>query len=226
MSGAMTVNRRMRAAVVALVVALAALCPTGAGAIGAPLRLVALGDSLTAGLGLAPAEAFPARLEAALRERGHDVSVINAGVSGDTSAGGLARLDWSLGGDADGVIVELGANDALRGISPAQTRDNLDRLLAKLDERGVGVLLAGMLAPRNLGGDYAREFDAIFPDLAERHDVVFYPFFLDGVAMVRELNGDDGMHPSGAGVEVIVERILPSVEGLLARIEGGEGTGD
>jgi acyl-CoA thioesterase-1 len=221
----MTVNRRMRAAVLALVVAIAVLCPAGAGAIGAPLRLVALGDSLTAGLGLAPEKAFPARLEAALRKRGHDVSVINAGVSGDTSAGGLARLDWSLG-DADGVIVELGANDALRGISPTQTRDNLDRLLAQLDERGVGVLLAGMLAPRNLGDEYAREFDAIFPDLAERYDVVFYPFFLDGVAMVRDLNGDDGMHPSGAGVEVIVERILPSVEALLARIESDQGAGD
>ena len=170
-----------------------------------------LGDSLTAGYGLASRDALPARLEAALRARGLDARVIDAGVSGDTTAGGLARLDWALADRPHAVIVALGANDALRAIDPAVARSNLDRLLAALSERSLPTLLAGMLAPRNLGPDYGARFDAIYPDLAERHGALLYPFLLDGVATVAELNQADGLHPNEAGVEVIVERILPSV---------------
>ena len=175
------------------------------------LRILMLGDSLTAGYGLASRDALPARLEAALRDRGLDARVIDAGVSGDTTAGGLARLDWALAGQPHAVIVALGANDALRAIDPAVARSNLDRLLAALSERSLPVLLAGMLAPRNLGPEYGARFDAIYPELAERHGALLYPFLLDGVATVTELNQADGLHPNEAGVEVIVERILPSV---------------
>ena len=175
------------------------------------LRILMLGDSLTAGYGLASRDALPARLEATLRGRGLDVQVIDAGVSGDTTAGGLARLEWALADRPHAVIVALGANDALRAIDPAVARSNLDRLLAALYERGLPVLLAGMLAPRNLGADYAARFDAIYPELAERHDALLYPFLLDGVATVAALNQADGLHPNAAGVEVIVERMLPSV---------------
>ena len=180
---------------------------TGAG----DLRILMLGDSLTAGYGLASRDALPARLEATLRGRGLDVQVIDAGVSGDTTTGGLARLEWALADRPHAVIVALGANDALRAIDPAVARSNLDRLLAALAGRGLPVLLAGMLAPRNLGTDYAARFDAIYPELAERHDVHLYPFLLDGVATVAALNQADGLHPNAAGVEVIVERMLPSV---------------
>lgn len=182
------------------------------------IRIVALGDSLTAGLGLAADEAFPARLEARLKERGHDVEVINAGVSGDTTRGGLERLDWSVPEGAHAVIVELGANDALRGLDPRSTRQNLDRIIGRLKERGVGVLVAGMLAPPSLGQDYAAAFEPIFGELAERHGVLLYPFFLDGVAARRDLNQADGMHPNAAGVEVIVERIIGPVEELIALV--------
>lgn len=182
---------------------------------GGALRILMLGDSLTAGFGLASAEALPVRLEAALRARGLDVRVINAGVSGDTSAGGLARLDWALADRPHAVIVALGANDALRVIDPAHTRANLDRLLGALAERDLPVLLAGMLAPRNLGPEFGEEFDAIYPDLADRHRVLLYPFLLDGVATVPEFNQDDGLHPNSAGVEVIVKRMVPSVRCLV-----------
>ena len=175
------------------------------------LRILMLGDSLTAGYGLASAEALPVRLEAALRGRGLDVRVINAGVSGDTTAGGLARLDWALADRPHAVILALGANDALRVIDPAHTRSNLDRLLGALAERRLPVLLAGMLAPRNLGPEFGARFDPIYPELAERHGVLLYPFLLDGVATVARFNQDDGLHPTAAGVEVIVERMLPSV---------------
>lgn len=181
------------------------------------LRILMLGDSLTAGYGLASRDGLPARLEAALRERGLDVRVIDAGVSGDTTAGGLARLDWALADRPHAVIVALGANDALRAIDPAVAHSNLDRLLAMLSERRLPVLLAGMLAPRNLGPEYGTHFDAIYPELAERHDVLLYPFLLDGVATVSALNQADGLHPNAAGVEVIVERILPSVLCLAGR---------
>ena len=181
------------------------------------LRILMLGDSLTAGYGLASRDALPARLEAALRDRGLDARVIDAGVSGDTTAGGLARLDWALADRPHAVIVALGANDALRAVDPAVARSNLDRLLAALSERSLPVLLAGMLAPRNLGPEYGARFDAIYPELAERHGVLLYPFLLDGVATVAALNQADGLHPNEAGVEVIVERILPSALCLASR---------
>jgi len=181
------------------------------------LKIVAFGDSLTAGLGLPAGAAFPARLEAALKAKGHAVTIVNAGVSGDTASGGLGRLDWSVPDDTDAVILELGANDALRGVDPKTTKAALDAILGKLDARHVPVLLAGMAAPRNMGADYVRAFDAIYPALASTHRVVFYPFFLEGVATDPKLNQGDGLHPTAAGVDVIVARILPSVEALIAR---------
>lgn len=184
---------------------------------GSPIHLLVVGDSLTAGYGLAEADSFPARLEDALRAAGHDVEVVNAGVSGDTTAGGLSRIEWLLGEDPDAVIVELGANDGLRGIDPAETKRNLDTILSRLDEAGLPVLLAGMRAPPNFGSDYQQAFDAIYPRLAERHGAILYPFFLAGVATEPALNQDDAKHPNEAGVRVIVERILPYVERLLAR---------
>lgn len=184
------------------------------------VRIVALGDSLTAGYGLEAQDSFPAVLEAELKSRGHDVEVVNAGVSGDTTRGGLERLDWAIGDDADAVIVELGANDALRGIEPGATRDNLDAIVGRLVERDIPVLLAGMQAPPNLGDNYAAEFNAIFPDLAETHGVLLYPFFLEGVAAERELNQSDGMHPSEAGVREIVDRMIEPVEALIAEAAG------
>ncbi len=181
----------------------------------APVSVVAFGDSLTAGYGVGPGESFPEQLEAALQARGHDVTVANAGVSGDTASDGLARLEWSVPADADIVIVELGANDALRGLDPAVTRRALSAILAKLKERGHTVLLAGMLAPRNLGDRYAAEFDRMYPELAARFSVPLYPFFLEGVAGNSRLNQGDGLHPTGAGLARIVEAILPNVEKLV-----------
>jgi acyl-CoA thioesterase-1 len=189
-----------------------------------PVKIVALGDSLTAGFGLAREAAFPARLEAALRAKGFAVEIANAGVSGDTPSGGLARLDWSVPEGTDAVILELGANDALRGLDPKVTRAALDAILRRLGERRIAVLLAGMRAPPNMGSDYGRAFDAIFPDLAAAHDVVFYPFFLDGVAAERVLNQGDGMHPTAAGIDAIVERILPKAEELIARVKAKRGS--
>jgi acyl-CoA thioesterase-1 len=182
-----------------------------------PLKIVALGDSLTAGFGLPAQAAFPARLAVALKAMGEAVTIANAGVSGDTAADGLDRLDWSVPNGTDAVILELGANDALRGIDPKVTKAALDKILAKLAARHIPVLLAGMQAPRNMGVDYVRAFDAIFPALAATHPVVFYPFFLDGVATDPKLNQADGLHPNPAGVAIIVKRILPSVEELVAR---------
>jgi acyl-CoA thioesterase-1 len=181
------------------------------------LTLLALGDSLTAGYGLQPSDAFPVKLEAALRAKGHDVTVINAGVAGDTSLDGASRLDWALSDEVDAVIVEFGANDALRGLPVPQAEQALDQLLGKLAERNLPVLLAGMRAPPNLGPEYQAAFDGMYPRLAERHGALLYPFFLDGVAAEVKLNQADGMHPSPAGVDVIVERILPDVERLLER---------
>lgn len=182
------------------------------------VTILAFGDSLTAGLGVDPQSAFPAKLEEALKARGHDVRVINAGVSGDTAAAGRDRLDWVLTDDIDAVIVELGANDALRGIAPAETRTALTAILETLKQRNLPVLLAGMLAPRNLGPDYAAAYDPIFPDLAKTYGAIYYPFFLDGVATQPALNQADGIHPNPAGVTEIVTRITPSVEELLARV--------
>jgi acyl-CoA thioesterase-1 len=180
-------------------------------------RLVVLGDSLTAGYGLPKNQAFPARLQAALTAQGLDIEVVDAGVSGDTSAGGLARLDWAIGNSPpDYAIVELGANDGLRGLPPRAMQDNLDAIITRLKARNIRVLLAGMRAPRNLGREYAEEFDAVFVQLAKKHDVPLYPFFLDGVATNPDLNQGDGLHPNAAGVDAIVERILPFVKKLVA----------
>ncbi|MBH62075.1 MAG: arylesterase [Alphaproteobacteria bacterium] len=179
------------------------------------LVVVAFGDSLTAGYGLPASDAFPVRLETALRKAGVRVRVINSGVSGETTAGGRARLDWVLSDMPDAVIVELGANDALRGIDPAEAAGNLNAILEKLKKRNVRVLLAGMLAPPNLGERYAKTFNSIYPDLAAAHDVMLYPFFLDGVAAEPHLNQPDGMHPNADGVAAIVERIGPYVKRLL-----------
>ena len=177
--------------------------------------VVAIGDSLTAGFGLAPADALPAVLERRLRAGGLEVRVVNAGVSGDTTAGGRARLDWALPSRVDLVILALGANDMLRGIAPATARGNLDAMLARLAERGIPVLLAGMRAPLNLGTDYARAFDAIYPELAARYGVPLYPFLLEGVAFRAELNLDDGLHPNAAGVARIVDGLAPMVRAAL-----------
>jgi acyl-CoA thioesterase I len=205
----------------ALALSVATAAPAAAG----PLRIVALGDSLTAGYGLDIAASFTGQLQAALKANGDDAIIVDAGVSGDTASDGLARVDWSVGTDADAVIVELGANDALRGIDPAVTRDALDKLLARLSQRGLPVLLAGMLAPPNLGPDYGAKFNAIYPDLAAKYGAVLYPFFLDGVAARPDLNQADGIHPNQAGVAVIVQRMLPSVETLIARAGGKTSTG-
>ena len=180
------------------------------------VRLLAFGDSLIHGYGLAAGQTLPERLEAALRALGHSVEVINAGNSGDTTASGRARLDWALGGARiDFALVALGGNDALRGLDPAATYDNLDAILTRLAAAGLPVLLAGMLAPRNLGADYTAEFDAVFPRLADRHGVAFYPFLLDGVAMDPALNQADGIHPNPAGVEVIAKRLAPRLGAMI-----------
>lgn len=181
-----------------------------------PVRLMAFGDSLTHGYGLPAGETFPEQLEAALRADGFNVEVLNAGNSGETTAGGLARLDWALADDPDAVILELGANDGLRGLDPGATYDNLDAILTRLTkDEGLPVLLAGMLAPPNLGSEYGEAFNAVYPRLAKEHDVPFYPFFLEGVAMQPALNQSDGIHPNAEGVGEIVERIKPHVIRLL-----------
>jgi acyl-CoA thioesterase I len=183
------------------------------------ITLLALGDSLTAGLGLDAPQAFPARLEAALKAKGHDVAVMNGGVSGDTAAQGAARLDWSLTDEVDGVLVELGANDALRGLPVAQAEAALDDILGKLKAKNLPILVLGMRAPPNLGPDYGAAFEAMFPKLAAKHNAALYPFFLEGVAADAKLNQADGIHPNAQGVDEIVERLLPSVEALLATIK-------
>jgi acyl-CoA thioesterase-1 len=182
-----------------------------------PVTILAFGDSLVAGFGLASGDGFTAKLEAALKAKGIEARVINAGLSGDTTAGGLARLDWALAPKPDFAIVELGANDGLRGLDPAQIRANLDAILTKLKARGVGVLFAGMVAPPNMGPDYGKAFNALYPELAAKHGVLFYPFFLDGAAADAALNLPDGIHPNAQGVDVIVARILPHVLKLIGR---------
>jgi acyl-CoA thioesterase I len=221
--GPRSYGKARRAVQIGRIVALALFCaiasPISADAAEQPVRIVALGDSLTAGLGLARQDAFPAKLEAALRAKGIAVAIENAGVSGDTTAGGLARLDWSVPEGTDAVILELGANDALRGLDPRAARTALETIVKRLKARGIAILLAGMVAPRNLGPDYARAFDAIYPELASRYDLLLYPFFLDGVAVDRAFNQADGLHPTAAGVDAIVARILPKVEELVARVK-------
>lgn len=192
------------------------LCTAGALAATAEKRLLLFGDSLTAGYGLPEDQGFAAQLQRALNARGHSVEVINAGVSGDTSAGGLARLDWSLAGKPTHALVELGANDALRGLDPGAMEQNLDAIITGMKEAGAKVLLAGMVAPRNLGPEYREEFEGAFPRLAEKHDIPLYPFFLEGLPGQASLIQADGLHPNAAGVAVIVENIMPSIEALLA----------
>jgi len=181
-----------------------------------PYRIVGFGDSLMAGYGLDAGQSFPEKLEKALRDKGHDVVIAGAGVSGDTTSGGLSRLDWSIPDGTQLVILELGANDMLRGIAPAITETNLDAMLARLRERNIAVLLAGMRAAPSLGQDYQKAFDAIYPRLAEKYGVLLYPFFLESVAADPAFLLEDGMHPNAAGVDRMVENALPSVEQALA----------
>ncbi len=209
----------MRSAMAAIIWSFCALFTIAAGdSARAEVRLAVLGDSLTAGYGLAQSDSFPAQLEAKLADAGLAVVVKNAGVSGDTTAGGRRRLDWLLDDEPQAVIIELGANDGRRGIDPEQTFRNLDAILTRLAEEGLPVLLTGMWAPPNYGLAYGKAFKAVFPRLAEKHDVELYPFFLDGVAGRAGLNQRDGIHPNAEGVAVIVEGILPQVEGLLESI--------
>lgn len=202
------VRDAFRGAALALALAGATLMPASA----AERTLMLYGDSLTAGLGLSPADSFAGQLQAAL---GDDVTIVNASVSGDTSAAGLARLDWSLAERADAVILELGANDMLQGQPVAAMRENLTTILQRFKDEGIPVLLAGMRASPSLGSDYVAAYDAVFPDLAAEFDTAFYPFFLEGVATNQSLNQADGMHPNAEGVSIIVEAILPSVKALL-----------
>jgi acyl-CoA thioesterase I len=184
-----------------------------------PVKLVVLGDSLSAGLGLSAADAFPARLQKALRDKGIGIDIGNAGVSGDTASGGRDRLEWSVPEGTQGVILELGANDALRGTDPSVTKAALSDILTRLKARGVPVLLCGMLAPPNYGRDYADRFNAIYPDLSNSFGVPLYAFFLDGVAADAKLNQADGIHPTSAGVDIIVKNIMPTVEAFLHTIK-------
>ena len=183
-----------------------------------PIKLVVLGDSLSAGLGLPAQEAFPAKLQKALQAKGIDIDMVNAGVSGDTSSGGRDRLDWSVAEGTEGVIVELGANDALRGIAPDLTRAALTDIVARLKARKIPVMLCGMMAPPNYGADYAARFNSIYPDLAKQFDVPLYPFFLEGVAADAKLNQADGIHPTAEGVKIIVNNMLPTAEAFLRTI--------
>jgi acyl-CoA thioesterase-1 len=185
-----------------------------------PVKMAVLGDSLSAGLGLSGPAAFPARLQKALKDKGIEVDMINAGVSGDTSSGGRDRLDWSIPAGTEAVIVELGANDALRGTDPAVTRAALSDIVSRLKARKIAVMLCGMLAPPNYGSDYAAKFNTIYPDLAKKFDVPLYPFFLDGVAADPKLNQADGIHPTTEGVDIIVTKMLPTVQAFLGTIRG------
>jgi acyl-CoA thioesterase-1 len=202
-------------AVLKVWLALATMLVASDAAANAPCRIAVLGDSLTAAYGLPLADGFPARLRHGLRETGYDCEVLDAGVSGDTSAGGLARLEWVLADRPTHVIVELGGNDALRGLPPEQMAANLDAIVERLTAEGVAVLLAGMRAPPNLGRTYGDAFEAVFPQIAERYEVPLYPFFLDGVAGQVGLNQPDGIHPTAEGIEIIVERMLPMVTDWL-----------
>jgi acyl-CoA thioesterase-1 len=206
----------------ALVVAIAAffagnLAPGGAAAAERPVRIVALGDSLTAGFGLPASASFPSKLAAALKTAGHSIEIINAGVSGDTASGGLARLDWSVPEGTDAVIVELGANDMLRGVDPRITRRALDEIVRRLTERRIAVLVAGMRAIPNLGVDFRQDFEAIYPEVAAKYDALLFPFFLEGIAGEARFNQADRLHPLASGIDVIVANILPKVEELLTR---------
>jgi acyl-CoA thioesterase-1 len=210
----MSFKRRFAAGLIVFL----AICGGISSASAEPFKIVGFGDSLMAGYGLGPGEGFTDKLQAALRAKGHDVIVANAGVSGDTSSGGLARLDWSVPDGTDAVILEFGANDMLRGLDPAATRNNLREIVRRLKARGIEVLLCGMRAAPNLGADYGRPFDAIYPDLAASAGLILYPFFLDGVVIDRALLQSDGQHPTAEGVAKIVAAILPDAEALIARV--------
>jgi acyl-CoA thioesterase-1 len=206
-----------------LIAALTALCVAGyahkaSAQTKNTMRIVVFGDSLVAGFQLKSSDAFPAQLERALKARGHSVEVINAGVSGDTTAAGLERLRWAVPERTDAVILELGANDALRGLDPDRAKANLDKIMTQVKADGAELLLAGMLAPRNYGDAYKRSFDGMYPELAKKHGALLYPFFLDGVALNSDLNLGDGIHPNSRGVVEITKRILPLVEELIARV--------
>lgn len=223
--GIATLKSRARPVVVSLLAVIGAFLMFAAGpaqpvhAADQPsITLVAFGDSLSAGYLLPPAAAFPAQLQVALRAKGYKVDVVNAGVSGDTSASGLQRLDWSIPEGADGVILELGANDALRGIEPRAAKENLDKILAALKAKGLDVLLAGMKAPGNWGPEYQATYDALFAELAGKYAIPLYPFFLEGVIGEDGLTMDDGLHPTEKGVAEVVKRILPEAEALVQRI--------
>src|SRR5450432_505306 len=205
---------------IALAASGTALAQTSAAREAKPVKMVVLGDSLSAGLGLPAPAAFPAKLQKALKDNGIDVDMINAGVSGDTASGGRDRLDWSVPEGTEAVIVELGANDALRGVDPAVTRAALSDILTQLKARGIAVLLCGMVAPPNYGSDYSASFNAIYPDLAKSFAVPLYPFFLEGVATDAKLNQADGMHPTAEGVDAIVKNILPTVQAFIGAISG------
>ncbi len=198
----------------------AAFLITGAAAQapGPKVRIAVFGDSLSAGFHLKATDSFPAQLERSLKARGQAVEVINASVSGDTTSSGLERLRWSLPERVDAVILELGANDALRGLNIDRAKANLDKMITTIKATGADVLLAGMISPRNLGQEYTQEFDAIYSDLAKKHGVLLYPFFLEGVALNGELNLGDGIHPNAKGVAEITKRITPSVEQLIERV--------
>lgn len=204
----------------ALMAAGTAWAQTPAMAPAKPIKMVVLGDSLSAGLGLPASAAFPARLQKALKSKGIEVDMINAGVSGDTTSGGRDRLDWSVPEGTEAVILELGANDALRGVDPKVTRSALTDILTRLKARGIAVLLCGMYAPPNYGSDYVARFNAIYPELAKSFGVPLYPFFLEGVATEARLNQADGMHPTAEGVDTIVKNILPTVQAFLGAISG------
>jgi acyl-CoA thioesterase-1 len=186
-----------------------------------PLKIVALGDSLTSGYGVAASAAFPVKLQQALAAKGIKVDIVNAGVGGDTASGGLARLDWSVPNDTDGVIVELGANDSLRGVDPVITRKALDEILLRLKQRGIPVLLCGMYAPPNMGDEFGQAYRDMYPTLAQSYGALLYPFFLDQVAGQPEFNQPDNIHPNPQGVDRIVQAILPKVEELIAKIKAG-----
>jgi acyl-CoA thioesterase-1 len=216
--------QRFAAAILLAGVAASAWTPGWAAPAERPVKIVALGDSLMAGYQLPLSEAFPEQLQKALKAKGIAVEVANAGVSGDTTSGGLARLDWSVPEGTDAVIVELGANDMLRAVDPKVTREALEQIVARLKKRGIEVLLCGMQATPNLGEEYVRSFNAIYPALASAQGVVFYPFFLEGIAADSKLNQRDGLHPTAAGIETIVTRITPKVEELIARVRAKRGS--
>ena len=212
---------RFKAALIHFTVILAAFAVNPAHAMARTLQVVGFGDSLMAGYQLAPGDAYPAKLEAALKAQGIDVAIANAGVSGDTTAAGLARIDWSVPDGTDAVILELGANDALRGVPPQETERNLDAMLTRLKARGIAVILMGMLAPPNMGEEFGGTFNAIFPRLAQKHGAALYPFFLDGVAAQSTLQLEDGMHPNPGGVDVMVDKSLPVIREFLKGISTG-----